>query len=45
MTIKTIHEATLAEVNKIGENSAEFIIKPLYYGYGNTLGKDRKSVV
>lgn len=45
MTIKTIHEATLAEVNKIGENSAEFIIKPLYYGYGNTLGNSLRRVL
>ena len=45
MTIKTIHEATLAEVNKIDENSAEFIIKPLYYGYGNTLGNSLRRVL
>ena len=38
MTTKAIHEAKLAEVKELGENSAEFVIKPLYYGYGNTLG-------
>ena len=45
MTTKTIHEATLAEVKELGENSAEFVIKPLYYGYGNTLGNSLRRVL
>ena len=45
MTTKTIHEATLAEVKELGPNSAEFIIKPLYYGYGNTLGNSLRRVL
>ena len=45
MTTKNIHEAKLAEVKKLGENSAEFVIKPLYYGYGNTLGNSLRRVL
>ncbi|MBQ3430718.1 DNA-directed RNA polymerase subunit alpha [Candidatus Saccharibacteria bacterium] len=45
MTTKVIHEANLAEVKELGENSAEFIIKPLYYGYGNTLGNSLRRVL
>ena len=45
MTTKNIHEANLAEVNEIGENSAEFVIRPLYYGYGNTLGNSLRRVL
>lgn len=45
MTIKTIHEAALAEVKELGDNSAEFVIKPLYYGYGNTLGNSLRRVL
>ena len=45
MTIKAIHDARLAEVNDLGENSAEFIIKPLFYGYGNTLGNSLRRVL
>ena len=45
MTTKNIHEATLAEVKELGENSAEFVIKPLYYGYGNTLGNSLRRVL
>ncbi len=45
MTTKVIHEANLAEVNDLGENSAEFVIKPLYYGYGNTLGNSLRRVL
>ncbi len=45
MTTKTIHEAALAEVKEVGENSAEFVIKPLYYGYGNTLGNSLRRVL
>ncbi len=45
MTTKNIHEATLAEVKDTGENSAEFVIRPLYYGYGNTLGNSLRRVL
>ena len=45
MTTKNIHEATLADVKDLGENSAEFVIKPLYYGYGNTLGNSLRRVL
>jgi DNA-directed RNA polymerase subunit alpha len=45
MTTKNIHEATLADVKELGENSAEFVIKPLYYGYGNTLGNSLRRVL
>lgn len=45
MTTKAIHEANLAEVKELGANSAEFIIKPLYYGYGNTLGNSIRRVL
>ena len=45
MTTKNIHEATLAGVKELGENSAEFVIKPLYYGYGNTLGNSLRRVL
>ncbi len=45
MTTKAIHTAKLAEVNDLSENSAEFVIKPLYYGYGNTLGNSLRRVL
>ena len=45
MTTKNIHEANLAEVRELSENSAEFVIKPLYYGYGNTLGNSLRRVL
>ena len=45
MTTKAIHEANLAEVKELGANSAEFVIKPLYYGYGNTLGNSLRRVL
>ncbi len=45
MTTKNIHDAQLAEVNTISENVAEFVIKPLYYGYGNTLGNSLRRVL
>ena len=45
MTTKTIHEAMLADVKDLGENSAEFVIRPLYYGYGNTLGNSLRRVL
>ncbi len=45
MTTKVIHEANLAEVNQLGQNSAEFVIRPLFYGYGNTLGNSIRRVL
>ena len=45
MTTKNIHEATLAEVKEISPTEAEFVIKPLYYGYGNTLGNSLRRVL
>lgn len=45
MTTKVIHEANLAEVNQISDNSAEFVIRPLFYGYGNTLGNSLRRVL
>ncbi|MBQ2660367.1 DNA-directed RNA polymerase subunit alpha [Candidatus Saccharibacteria bacterium] len=45
MTTKVIHEANLAEVNELSATSAEFVIKPLYYGYGNTLGNSLRRVL
>lgn len=45
MTTKVIHEANLAEVNCLSDNSAEFVIRPLFYGYGNTLGNSLRRVL
>ena len=45
MTTKVIHEANLAEVNQIADNTAEFVIRPLFYGYGNTLGNSIRRVL
>ncbi len=45
MTTQVIHEANLAEINDLGNNSAEFVIKPLYYGYGHTLGNSIRRVL
>ncbi len=45
MTTKLINDAKLAEINELGENSAEFVIKPLFYGYGNTLGNSLRRVL
>lgn len=45
MTTKVIHEANLAEVNHLGDNCAEFVIRPLFYGYGNTLGNSIRRVL
>ena len=45
MATKNIHEATLAGIKELGTNSAEFTIKPLYYGYGNTLGNSLRRVL
>ena len=45
MTTKNIHEATLASVKELDKNSAEFVIKPLYPGYGYTLGNSLRRVL
>ena len=45
MTTKNIHTAELAETKVLSETSAEFVIKPLYYGYGNTLGNSLRRVL
>ena len=45
MTTKNIHEAKLDSVKEISDTSAEFVIKPLYYGYGNTLGNSLRRVL
>lgn len=45
MTTKAIHEANIAEIKELSETSAEFVIKPLYYGYGNTLGNSLRRVL
>ena len=45
MTTKNIHEARLESVKEISNTSAEFVIKPLYYGYGNTLGNSLRRVL
>ncbi len=45
MTTKNIHEAALAEVKQISDTEAEFVIRPLYYGYGNTLGNSLRRVL
>jgi DNA-directed RNA polymerase subunit alpha len=45
MTTKVIHEANLDEVRELSQTKAEFVIKPLYYGYGNTLGNSLRRVL
>ena len=45
MTTKVIHEAELDEIKELSSTSAQFIIKPLYYGYGNTLGNSLRRVL
>lgn len=45
MTIKNIHEARLDSVKELSDTSAEFVIKPLYPGYGNTLGNSLRRVL
>ena len=45
MTTKNIHEAKLDSVKNLSDTSAEFVIKPLYYGYGNTLGNSLRRVL
>ena len=45
MTVKNIHEAKLDSVKELSLTSAEFVIKPLYPGYGNTLGNSLRRVL
>ena len=45
MTTKNIHEAKLDSVKELSPTSAEFVIKPLYPGYGNTLGNSLRRVL
>ena len=45
MTTKVIHEANLAEVNELSASNASFVIKPLYHGYGHTLGNSLRRVL
>ena len=45
MTTKNIHEAKLDNVKELSKTSAEFVIKPLYPGYGNTLGNSLRRVL
>ena len=45
MATKNIHEAKLAEIKEINDRQAEFVIRPLYYGYGNTLGNSLRRVL
>ena len=45
MVTKNIHEAKLADVKEISDKQAEFVIRPLYYGYGNTLGNSLRRVL
>jgi DNA-directed RNA polymerase subunit alpha len=42
---KVIHEAKLAEVIDLGDNTARFVVKPLVKGYGNTLGNSIRRVL
>lgn len=45
MATKNIHDARLTSVKELGTNSKEFVISPLYYGYGNTLGNSLRRVL
>ena len=45
MSTKLIHEAKLASVTPTGENSASFVIEPLFHGYGRTLGNSLRRVL
>jgi DNA-directed RNA polymerase subunit alpha len=45
MSTKSIHEAKLEAVNDLGDNTSEFVITPLYHGYGNTLGNSLRRVL
>ncbi len=45
MTTKNIHDAKLDKVKELSPTSAEFVVKPLYPGYGNTLGNSLRRVL
>lgn len=45
MATENIHNAGVAGVKEISKTSAEIVIKPLYYGYGNTLGNSLRRVL
>ena len=45
MTIQNIHQARVDSVKQLSENSAELVVKPLFYGYGNTLGNSLRRVL
>ena len=45
MATKNIHEAKIDSVKELSKTSAEFVIKPLYPGYGNTLGNSLRRVL
>ncbi len=45
MATKNIHEARLDDIKELSKTSAEFVIKPLYPGYGNTLGNSLRRVL
>ena len=40
-----IHNPALARVDDAGDNTATFVIEPLYAGYGNTLGNSLRRVL
>lgn len=42
---KVIHNPLLAAINEHNANSAEFVIEPLHFGYGNTLGNSIRRVL
>ena len=42
---KVIHNPALASINDQGDNVAEFVIEPLQFGYGNTLGNSLRRVL
>lgn len=45
MITKNIHDAHPAEIKELSPTSAEFIISPLYPGYGYTLGNSMRRVL
>ena len=45
MATNNIHDAKLDSVKELSPTSAEFVIKPLYPGYGNTLGNSLRRVL
>ncbi len=42
---KLIHNPELSDITDNGKNSTTFVIRPLYYGYGNTLGNSLRRVL